>query len=93
MSDVPQEADVPIAHRSINQRLGLILFAIYFAFYVGFIAITVYDYKILSKEVFGGMNLAIAYGMFLILLAIGLAILYAWMAKSDPEPPTEAAEI
>ncbi len=93
MSDVPQEADVPIAHRSINHRLGLILFAIYFVFYVGFIAITVYDYKILAREIFTGMNLAIAYGMFLILLAIGLAILYAWLAKSDPEPPTEAVEI
>lgn len=82
-----------VAHRSANQSLGLVLFAIYFLFYAGFIAITVYDYTILGKEVFAGVNLAIVYGMGLILLAIVLAVIYAFFAKSDPAEATEAAEI
>jgi uncharacterized membrane protein (DUF485 family) len=73
--------------------MGLILFAVYFLFYAGFIAITVYDYKLLGIEVFAGVNLAIVYGMGLILLAIVLAVIYAFFAKSDPVEPTEAAEI
>ncbi len=85
--------DKPIAHRSPNQKLGLILFVIYFVFYAGFITITVYDYKILATEVFAGINLAIAYGMGLIIAAIVMAILYAFLAKPDIDEATEAAEI
>ncbi|MBC7782380.1 MAG: DUF485 domain-containing protein [Burkholderiales bacterium] len=80
-------------HRSPNQELGMVLFIIYFALYAGFIAITVYDYKLLGKELFGGINLAIGYGMGLIIAAVALAILYAWLAKPDPVEPNEAAEI
>ena len=61
-----------VAHRSPNQKLGLVLFAIYFALYAGFIGVTVYDYKLLAREVFAGINLAIAYGMLLIIAAIVL---------------------
>lgn len=83
----------PLQHRSTNQTLGLSLFAVYCLFYVGFIVLTVYDYTLLSKELFPGINWAIGYGMGLILLAIVLAIIYAYFAKPDPQPPTEAAEI
>jgi len=85
--------DASASHRSPNQSLGLLLFFIYFVFYAGFIALTVYDYKLLGKEVFGGINLAIVYGMGLIIAAVALAILYAVLAKPDPVAPTEAAEI
>ncbi len=89
----PQADDVPIAYNSPNQRLGLILFALYFLLYGSFIVITVYDYKIMGKEVFAGINLAIVYGMALILSAIILAVLYAFLAKPDEGEATEAAEI
>ena len=72
-----------VAHRSPNQKLGLVLFVIYFALYAGFIGLTVYDYRLLAKEVFAGINLAIAYGMLLIISAILLAILYAFLAKDE----------
>jgi uncharacterized membrane protein (DUF485 family) len=82
-----------IAHRSPNQRLGLVLFFIYFLFYAAFIVLTVYDYRLLAREVAAGINLAVAYGIGLILLAIALAILYAALAKPDAVEPAEAAEI
>jgi uncharacterized membrane protein (DUF485 family) len=88
--NISSQAD---AHRSPNQTLGLLLFAVYFLFYAGFIAITVYDYALLGREVFAGVNLAIVYGMGLILLAIVLAVVYAFFAKSDPAEATEASEI
>jgi uncharacterized membrane protein (DUF485 family) len=72
-------------HRSPNQKLGLALFAVYFAMYAGFIGITVYDYKLLSREVFAGINFAIAYGMTLIIAAIVLAVIYAFLAKDEAE--------
>lgn len=83
----------PIQHRSTNQNLGLVLFAVYCLFYFGFIVVTVYDYTLLSTELFAGVNLAIIYGIGLILLAILLAVIYAFLARPDPQEPTEAAEI
>jgi uncharacterized membrane protein (DUF485 family) len=71
------------SHRSPNQRLGMWLFIVYFLLYGGFIAVTVYDYKILAREAFAGINLAIVYGMVLIIAAIVLAILYACLAKNE----------
>lgn len=92
MSESPV-AEKPLHHRSTNQTLGLALFTVYCLFYVGFIVLTVYDYTLLSRELFAGINLAITYGIGLILLAIVLAIIYAFFAKPDPQAPTEAAEI
>jgi uncharacterized membrane protein (DUF485 family) len=80
----------PIDSSSPNRRLGLFLFAIYFALYAGFIVLTVYDYRLLGRQLFGGLNLAIVYGMGLILAAIVLAVLYAFLAKN--EPPMNADE-
>lgn len=92
MSDAESVA-APVVHRSPNQRLGLVLFTVYFALYATFILITVYDYRLLAKEVFAGINLAVAFGMGLILSAIILAVLYAKLAKPDPDEATEALEI
>ncbi len=92
MADATAE-DKPIAYKSPNERLGLILFLLYFVLYGSFIIITVYDYTILGREVFAGINLAIVYGMTLIIAAIVLAVLYAFMAKPDVDEATEAAEI
>jgi uncharacterized membrane protein (DUF485 family) len=75
---------------SPNHRLGLILFAIYFALYAGFIGITVYDYKIMARPVFAGINLAVTYGIGLIVAAIVLAFVYAVLAKHDePQMPAD----
>ena len=70
-----------------NARLGLVFFAIYAAVYAGFIGVCTFDYEAMGKPVFEGLNLAIVYGMALILLAIVMAVIYMFMAKTEPEVP------
>ena len=57
-------------------RLGLLLFAIYLAFYVGFVLISAFASDWLETIVVGGLNLAVVYGFGLILLALILAMIY-----------------
>ena len=63
-----------------NARYGLWLFFVYVAFYAGFVAISAFKFDALRTEV-GGVNLAIAYGMGLILLAFLLALVYMGMTR------------
>jgi len=71
--DTPAEA--------YNRKLGLWLFALYLAFYAAFVGIVVYDYTLMGKPVFAGLNLAIVYGMGLIFAAFVLALIYMVMCK------------
>jgi uncharacterized membrane protein (DUF485 family) len=90
MSDSP--AGEQISHADAkNARLGMWFFAFYVLLYGGFIVIALIDYRILAKQVFGGINLAVAYGMLLIVAAIVLAVVYANMATAEPEPVDKAA--
>lgn len=56
--------------------LGIRLFFVYLVFYAGFVAIGVFWYELLAIRVFGGLNLALAYGIGLIALAIILGVIY-----------------
>jgi uncharacterized membrane protein (DUF485 family) len=71
------------AHVSPNVKLGLLLFSIYLILYLGFIAIATFKYELLAKTPFGGVNLAIIYGIGLILAALILAAIYMALAKKD----------
>lgn len=62
-------------------RLGIIFFFIYFFFYAGFVAIGVLNYELLAVEVFKGINLAIFYGMGLIIFAVLLGVLYNFLCS------------
>ena len=68
-----------------NARYGLWLFAVYVLFYAGFIAISAFKFDALRTDV-GGVNLAIAYGMGLILLAFLLALVYMVMTRNEGTP-------
>jgi uncharacterized membrane protein (DUF485 family) len=57
-------------------RLGLFLFWVYVALYGGFMALVLVRPDLLSLRPFGGVNLAIVYGMGLIAAAFGLAVAY-----------------
>ena len=71
------------AHVSPNVKLGLVLFTLYLALYLGFMAIATFKYELLAKSPFGGVNLAVLYGLGLILAAFALAALYMALAKKD----------
>jgi len=62
--------------------IGLALFWVYVALYGGFIALVLVRPDLLALQPFGGVNLAILYGMGLIAAAFVLAVLYM-LLRSD----------
>jgi len=57
-------------------KLGIKLFWLYCAIYMGFVALAVFATETLKTPVLSGTNLAIIYGMALILFAILLGLVY-----------------
>lgn len=57
-------------------RIGLTLFWVYVALYAGFMGLVLFRPDLLSRRPFGGVNLAIAYGLGLIAGAFVLSIVY-----------------
>ncbi len=74
-----------------NARLGLLLFLIYCLLYGGFVALTTLAPQRMQQPVawLAGVNLAVAYGMALIVAAFVLAIIYM-MLCSDAPPEGQA---
>jgi uncharacterized membrane protein (DUF485 family) len=71
------------AHISPNSKLGLALFAVYLALYLGFMGIAAFKYELFASTPFGGVNLAILYGMALIVAALVLALIYMMLCKPE----------
>ena len=65
-----------------SSRIGLTLFWIYVLLYAGFMVLVLFRPDLLSLRPFGGVNLAIAYGMGLIAGALLLAIIYMVACRS-----------
>jgi uncharacterized membrane protein (DUF485 family) len=59
-------------------RLGAWMFIFYSIVYAGFVFIGVIKYELMGKIVLGELNLAVVYGMGLIIFAIVLGIIYNW---------------
>lgn len=74
-----EPVDEPAAGR--RARLGLVLFAVYFILYVGFMLLNVFDPSFMEKTPLAGVNLAILYGFGLIGAALLLALVYAWLCR------------
>ena len=91
MSDTsaPPPAAAQDSHHTIarNTRRGLWLFAIYVLFYAGFVAIAAFRFDLLSHDAPGGVNLAIAYGLGLIVLAFVLALIYMVLTRGEAREP------
>ncbi len=83
----PSEPDDP-ATSSRNARYGLILFVIYFTFYAVFVAINAFWPDVMSRPV-GGVNLAVSYGLVLIVAALVLALVYSWLCRAPVKSGTE----
>jgi uncharacterized membrane protein (DUF485 family) len=61
-------------------RLGIIMFAIYFALYITFILVAVLSPQTMATDI-GSLNLAIVFGFGLIVFAIIQALLYNLMCS------------
>lgn len=78
-------------------RIGLRMFFVYCFFYVGFIVINSVWPSLMAKRL-GSSNLAVIYGMGLIVFALALAILYnhwcgrAEEANGDSHKPADKEE-
>ncbi|MEX2216439.1 MAG: DUF485 domain-containing protein [Phycisphaeraceae bacterium] len=76
---------------SRNSRVGMMLFMVYLAFYGGFVLLSAFNPEAMSKPVFAGVNLAIIYGMSLILVALILAAIYMFLVRGpavSSKPPS-----
>lgn len=75
----------PNADDHRNSRLGLWLFAIYLLAYGGFMTLSAFYPSIIAMRPFGGINLAILYGMALIAGALILALIYLKAARGGKD--------
>jgi len=80
-ADSPPRVAAHDAHVSPNAKLGLGLFGVYLLLYVGFMGIAAFKYELFASTPLGGVNLAVLYGMGLIVAALVLALLYMVLCK------------
>ena len=78
-----QDRSRPLVPHTPASRLGLTLFGIYLAFYLGFVLISAFACHWFEIILPGGLNLAVVYGFGLILLALVLAIIYGRVRRQQ----------
>ena len=66
---------------SRNARVGLALFAVYCVLYGGFMVMNAFYPQRMAAAPFGGVNLAVLYGLLLIVGAFVLAVVYMFLVR------------
>ncbi|MDX1969230.1 MAG: DUF485 domain-containing protein [Planctomycetaceae bacterium] len=74
--------DLAVAAR--NSRYGLVLYSLYFAFYAGFVGLNAFAPAAMAVDL-AGINLAIWYGLGLIVAAMVLAVIYTYLCSGKVE--------
>ncbi len=82
-SSEPDQRAAHDAHVSPNAGLGMGMFVVYLALYLGFMCIAAFQYELFGSIQLGGVNLAILYGMGLIIAALVLALIYMVLCKPE----------
>src|SRR5690349_18372524 len=72
---------------SRNARNGLILFGVYVVLYVGFMLLNTFAAERMQKPALFGVNLAIVYGVGLIVAALLLALVYMFLCRPRDTTP------
>ena len=65
-----------------SSRYGLWLFLIYVLLYAGFMALAAFAPQQLSRTPVAGINLAVLYGLGLIIAAVVLALIYVVLCRA-----------
>lgn len=84
--DARPEDDIGAERRA---RWGLVLFFLYLALYGGFMGLSAFAPATMRSTPFGGVTLAVSYGFGLIVAALALALLYAWLCATPGTPPAD----
>jgi len=63
-------------------RVGIYLFLLYGLIYGGFVGINVFAPLVMEKIIFLGLNLAVVYGLGLIVFALILALIYNYICAN-----------
>ena len=79
MTDPHPDHDPALVGR--NARNGLALFAVYVLLYLGFVLLNAFSPERMQKPFLAGVNLAIVYGMGLIIAALVLALVYMALCR------------
>lgn len=74
----PQHGDGHDTH-----TVDLVAFLAYCLLYAGFMALVAFAPDVLATRVLGGVNLAVAYGIGLIVAAVVLAVLATWLRRGE----------
>lgn len=76
----PAQGTDPDPASGYKTRLGVVMFIIYCVVYVGFVLINVLtEGRAMQVIVLAGLNLAVVYGMGLIIFALVLALIYNFL--------------
>lgn len=73
--------------------LGIKLFWLYCIIYMGFVGIAVFAPNLMKTPVLAGVNLAIIYGMALIVFAIVLGLIYNYVCTKKENETNNKAEV
>lgn len=76
---------------SRNSRYGLVLFAIYLVLYGGFMLLSAFAPQKMAAPAIAGVNLAIVYGIGLIIGALVLAAIYMYLCRQQNGSASGAA--
>ena len=76
----PEPHDLATAKR--NSRFGLILFTVYLTIYGTFVLLNAFRPELMDRTPVAGLNVATLYGFGLIIAALLLAALYAWLCRA-----------
>ncbi len=89
----PAVAEGKDAASEWKAKLGIKLFFLYSAIYMGFVGIAVFAPEKLKTPVIGGTNLAIVYGIGLIIFAILLGLVYNHVCTKKENEINNAKEV
>jgi uncharacterized membrane protein (DUF485 family) len=81
---MPESPQTPHDHSQATtqqSRYGLMLFAVYVIFYGLFVYLSAFRPDLMARRPWGGVNVAVMYGLGLIIAAIVLALIYMVIAR------------
>ncbi len=74
-----------------NARYGMVLFLVYLAVYSVYVVLNAFKPTVMDAVPLLGVNLAVLFGLGLIVLALVLALVYAWLCRSARNGSNESS--